>query len=167
RPDCAGVVRSAEQVLYQVAKHAHDRGWQRGIHAIGDAAVVRTVDVLERILTESPRDDHRHYIHHVSVKPPESTIRKMARHRITVASQPAFNYWLGSFLVDALEGERLETNHPQASLLRAGVRVTHGTDDDHDDPWVVMWAAVTRMGWGDVQRRADREAMTVEEAIRA
>ncbi|MEX2376048.1 MAG: amidohydrolase [Dehalococcoidia bacterium] len=167
RSDFTGVVRIPEEALYEVSKFAHDKGWQLGIHAIGDAAVVMAVDVLERVLAESPREDHRHYLHHVSVKPPEETIRKMARSGISVASQPAFNYWLGSFLVESLEGERLETNNPQASLVRRGVRVSHGTDDDHEDPWVVMWSAVTRTGWGDVRRGEEQEAMTVEQAIRA
>ena len=54
RPDFSGLIRIPQEAFYQVARRAHDLGWQLGIHAIGDAAVVMVVDSLERILEESP-----------------------------------------------------------------------------------------------------------------
>ncbi len=103
KPEFYGVVRIPEQTLYQVAKRAHQLGWQLGIHTIGDAAVEMTVNVIERVLKESPREDPRHYLHHVSVMPPRETLRKMAELGIMVVSQPAFMYWLGPFAVEALQ----------------------------------------------------------------
>ncbi|MCZ6645676.1 MAG: amidohydrolase family protein, partial [SAR324 cluster bacterium] len=77
-PDYQAGIRIPEESFYQVAKRGHDLGWQLGIHCIGDAAIQMCVNVMERILRESPRADPRHYIHHYSVLPPEETLRKTA-----------------------------------------------------------------------------------------
>mgnify|MGYP001068926096 CR=1 FL=1 len=160
-----GAVRIPSEALYEVARYAHDRGWQLGIHAIGDGGVQLAVDVLDRVLRESPREDHRHYLHHVSVLPPEETLRKMAANDILVSSQPNFTYDLAPYYAVALQGERLERNNPQRSLARRGIRLAYGSDHRPYGPIVAIWAAVTREGRDGRIYGAD-EAVTVEEAIR-
>lgn len=132
---------------------------------MGDAAVQMVVDQLERILTELPREDHRHYLHHVAVKPPPETIDKMARHNIGVASQPAFTVGLGSFAVESLAGRREATMNPTRSLLDAGVWVSWGSDGAPYGPRVTLWTGITRKGWDDRVYGAE-EAVSREEAIR-
>jgi predicted amidohydrolase YtcJ len=165
-PEFHGVVRLPEEALYRVAKRGHELGWQLGVHAIGDGAVQMSVNVMERILRESPRDDHRHYLHHFSVKPPEETFEKMAELGIMVASQPAFMYWFTSFTTEVLQGEKEQTNNPQQSILDHGIPLSYGSDGAPTDPRVQLWAAVNRRGWDGKIYGAD-EAVTVEEAIRA
>lgn len=165
KPDLYGAIRIPAEIFYPVAKRAHDLGWQLGIHTMGDGAVVMVVDELERILEESPRDDHRHYLHHVAVKPPEATLEKMAELDILVASQPSFTVGLGAFAVEALAGEREETQNPTRSLLDHGIRVSHGSDSAPYGPLITMWTAVTRIGWkGEVY--GPEEAVSTEDAIR-
>jgi predicted amidohydrolase YtcJ len=166
KPEFYGVVRIPEEALYKVSKRAHELGWQLGIHTIGDAAVEMAVNVIERVLRESPREDPRPYLHHVSVMPPEETLRKMADLNIIVSSQPAFVYWLGPFAVEALEGEREQTNNPQKSLLKSGIRLSYGTDGAPTDPRVEIWSAVMRKGW-DGKVYGPGERVSLEEAIRA
>jgi predicted amidohydrolase YtcJ len=165
RPDFQGVIRIPAEAFYPVARRAHELGWQLGIHTMGDGAVVMVVDELERILAESPRDDHRHYLHHVSVKPPQETIEKMARLKIGVASQPVFTVGLGSFAVEALAGEREATMNPTKSLLDAGIWVSWGSDGAPHGPRVALWTGITRKGWDDAVYGAE-EAVSREEAIR-
>jgi len=165
RPDFQGVIRIPAEAFYPVAKRAHELGWQLGIHTMGDGAVVMVVDELERILTESPREGHRHYLHHVSVKPPQETIEKMARLGIGVASQPVFTVGLGSFAVEALAGEREATMNPTKSLLDAGIWVSWGSDGAPHGPRVALWTGVTRKGWDDAVYGPE-EAVSREEAIR-
>ncbi len=43
-------------------EEGHKLGWQFGIHAIGDAAIAMTVDALDKVLHDYPRNDHRHYL---------------------------------------------------------------------------------------------------------
>ncbi|MGH7711914.1 MAG: amidohydrolase, partial [Gemmatimonadaceae bacterium] len=88
RPGFFGAQRIPNEAFYRVAKRAHELGWQLGIHTMGDAAAAMVVDQLGKILGELPRADHRHYLHHVAVLPPNATLEKMQRHGIMVASQP-------------------------------------------------------------------------------
>ncbi len=165
KPDFVGVQEIPEEMLYRVCKAAHEMGWQLGIHAIGDAAVEMAVGVYERILAESPREDHRHYLHHVSVKPSEETLRRMGELGIWVNSQPNFTVTLGSFAVEALEEEREATQNPQRSLVEHGIRVAYGSDRLPFGPLAAIWAAVTRIGF-DGRVYGPQEAVTVEEALR-
>ena len=152
-----------ESAFYPVAKRAHDLGWQIGIHAVGDAAVQMTVTVFERILRESPREDLRHYRHHVAIMPPEDTLR-MADLGILVSSQPSVTYDLAPNYEAALHGKRLETNNPQRSLLERGIRMAYGSDHRPYGPIVGIWAAVNRIGRnGKVY--GPSEAVSVKEAI--
>lgn len=165
RPDFTGVVRIPAEAFYPVARRAHELGWQLGIHAMGDGAAKMVVDELERILEEMPREDHRHYLHHVAVKPPQETIEKMARLGIGVASQPAFTVGLGSFAVEALAGEREATMNPTGSLLDAGVWVSWGSDGAPSGPRVALWTGITRKGWDD-RVYGPEEAVDRKTAIR-
>lgn len=160
-----GVVRIPEDVLYRVSSRAHQLGWQLGIHAIGDGAVQMATDVLARILAENPREDHRHFLHHVSVLPPEATLKKLAENEILVASQPNFTYSLGPYNASpALSPERLQTNNPQKSLLDHNIRVSYGSDGMPTGPLVGIYAAVTRKGvdgkvYGPGERVSLRQAI--------
>lgn len=165
RPDFTGVVRIPAEAFYPVARRAHELGWQLGIHAIGDAAVQMVVHELERILDELPRDDHRHYLHHVSVKPPQEIIEAMARLGIGVASQPSFTVGLGAFAAESLAGQREETMNPTKSLLDAGVWVSWGSDGAPYGPRVSLWTGITRKGWDDRVYGAE-EAVSRVEAVR-
>ncbi|MDX1646493.1 MAG: amidohydrolase [Longimicrobiales bacterium] len=165
RPDFQGVIRIPAEAFYPVARRAHELGWQLGIHTMGDGAVTMVVDELERILTEAPREGHRHYLHHVAVKPSQETIEKMARLDLGVASQPAFTVGLGSYAVEALAGDREETMNPTKSLLDAGVWVSWGSDGAPHGPRVSLWTGITRRGWDDAVYGPE-EAVSRQEAIR-
>jgi predicted amidohydrolase YtcJ len=165
RPDFQGVIRIPAEAFYPVAKRAHELGWQLGIHTMGDGAVKMVVDEVEKILTESPRVGHRHYLHHVAVKPPQETIDKMARLGIGVASQPAFTVGLGSYAVEALAEEREATMNPTKSLLDAGIWVSWGSDGAPHGPRVSIWTGVTRRGWDDGVYGSE-EAVSREQAVR-
>jgi predicted amidohydrolase YtcJ len=164
RPDYTGAIRIPAEAFYPVARRAHELGWQLGIHTMGDAAVEMVVEQLDRILTELPRDDHRHYLHHVAVKPSEDTIATMANNDIGVASQPAFTVGLGAFAVESLAGEREATMNPTKSLQDAGIWVSWGSDGAPYGPSVTLWTGITRKGW-DGRVYGPEEAVDREQAI--
>jgi predicted amidohydrolase YtcJ len=165
RQDYTGAIRIPAEAFYPVARRAHELGWQLGIHTMGDGAVEMVVNELEKILTDMPRDDHRHYLHHVAVKPPQDTIEKMARLGIGVASQPSFTVGLGSFAVESLAGKREATMNPTKSLQDAGVWVSWGSDGAPYGPRVTLWTGITRKGWDD-NVYGPEEAVSREEAVR-
>jgi predicted amidohydrolase YtcJ len=165
RPGFHGAIRIPADVFYPVAKRAHDLGWQLGIHTMGDGAVQMVVEQLDRILGESPRQDHRHYLHHVAVKPPEGILRLMADREIMVASQPSFTVGLGAYAAEALDGKRLQTQNPTRSLQEHGIIVSHGSDSAPYGPLITIWTAVTRRGW-DSAVYGPEEAVSATEALR-
>lgn len=165
KPDLFGAIRIPANIFHPVAERAHRLGWQLGIHTMGDGAVKMVVDELEKILKEHPRENHRHYLHHVAVKPPEETLRKMAQLGILVSSQPSFTVGLGAYAAEALTPERERTQNPAKSLIDHGVRMSFGSDSAPYGPLITLWTAVTRKGYlGNVY--GPEEAVSVVEAIR-
>ena len=153
-----------EAGLYEISKASHDRGWQMGFHTIGDAAIKMTVDVWSRVIEESSRIDHRHYLNHFTVRPPVETMQQMATYNIHIAQQPNFTYTLEGRYSEHLDGERYQTNNPLRSPMSHGVFVALGSDILPIGPMVGLYAAVTRKGMSGAVV-GPGEALTMPEAI--
>ncbi len=142
----------------------HKLGWQFGIHAIGDAAIAMTVDAYDRVLEAYPRADHRHYLCHFSMFPPERTMDIMAKDHILIAQQPNFTYNLEGRYVDALDGVRLAKNNALATPIRRGIFMAFGSDNLPIGPLVGLYAAVTRKGESGKVYGLE-EAVSMQDAI--
>ena len=44
-----GFANYTPEQLYLAIKYAHDRGWQVGVHANGDAGIDMTLDAIEKV----------------------------------------------------------------------------------------------------------------------
>ena len=163
--DYRGYLNMPEEELVSLLDEIHDAGWQMGIHAIGDAAIVLVVDTLAAALARNPRPDHRHYLNHFSMRPPQDTMEKMAAHDIHITQQPNFTYTLEGRYVANLDGWRLEHNNPVRSPMDHGITVAISSDILPIGPMVGIYAAVTRKGMSGRVFAPD-EAITMEEAIR-
>jgi len=146
-------------------EEGHKLGWQFGIHAIGDAAIAMTVDALDTVLQKYPRNDHRHYLCHFTVLPPERTMQIMAKDKILIAQQPNFTYNLEGRYVETLEGSRLNTNNALTTPIRKyGIFMAFGSDNLPIGPMVGLYAAVTRKGESGKVYGAG-EAVSMKDAI--
>src|SRR3989449_6232204 len=67
RPSDFGILVTEEPALYDIARRAHEAGWQIGIHANGDVAVDLVLRIYERLQRELPRTDPRFRIEHCTV----------------------------------------------------------------------------------------------------
>ena len=160
-----GYLNMPEAELVSHLNEIHDAGWQMGIHAIGDAAIVLVVNTLADTLERNPRQDHRHYLNHFSMRPPDLTMELMAEHDIHITQQPNFTYTLEGRYAENLDGWRLQHNNPLRSPMDHGITVAISSDILPIGPMVGLYAAVTRKGMsGDVY--GPDEAITMEEAIR-
>ena len=160
QPDYYGKQLVTEHDLYTLVKAVHEMGWQMGFHTIGDAAIKLAVDVFERVLDESPRANHRHYVNHFTVLPPDETLRKMADANILIAQQPNFTYTLEGRYVANLAGEQLQTNNALRTPMSYGIFMALGGDILPIGPLVGLYAAVTRRGMsGAVYGKAERLSM--------
>lgn len=148
-------------------EEGHKLGWQFGIHAIGDAAIAMTVDALDTVLQKYPRNDHRHYLCHFTVLPPDRTMQVMAKDKIAIAQQPNFTYNLEGRYVETLEGHRLATNNALTTPIKKyGIFMAFGSDNLPIGPMVGLYAAVTRKGesgkvYGPGEAVSIREAITM------
>ena len=139
-----GPTMAPEQVLARTAA-AHRAGWQVAIHAIGDETVALAIAAYEAALRAVPRHDHRHRIEHVEVLR-AGLAERMAAAGIVAAVQSPFTYWeVGD--VGRLGASQRAWAHPWATLERAGVIVSDGSDnpvlpDFH--PLQGLYAATTR-----------------------
>jgi predicted amidohydrolase YtcJ len=156
---------SPEQIHANI-EEGHKLGWQFGIHAIGDAAIAMTVDTLDRVLDKYPRNDHRHYLCHFTVLPPDRTMQLMAKDKIHIAQQPNFTYNLEGRYVETLEGKRLATNNAITTPVKKyGLFMAFGSDNLPIGPMVGLYAAVTRKGESGKVFGAD-ESVSMREALR-
>jgi predicted amidohydrolase YtcJ len=165
RPDFHGTLFLKEDELTRLVREAHARGWQLGVHTIGDGGIEIAVNAFARVLQESPREDHRHYLNHMTVKPSEATLARIHELGLLVAQQPSFTYTLEGPYNENLEGERLENVNPLASLMKLGIPVGLGNDNLPIGPLYSLYGAVTRKGKSGRVYGAD-EAVSIEDAIR-
>ncbi len=166
QPGFRGRAFFTPEQIHANIEEGHKLGWQFGIHAIGDAAIAMTVDALDRVLHDYPRNDHRHYLCHFTVLPPERTQRQMVQDKILIAQQPNFTYNLEGRYVETLEGKRLETNNAIATPVKRGIFMAFGSDNLPIGPMVGLYAAVTRKGesgrvFGPGEAVSIREAITM------
>ncbi len=161
-----GYLNMPESELVSQINEIHDQGWQMGIHAIGDAAIRLVVNTLSDTLARAPKEDHRHYLNHFSMRPPEATMKKMAKHNIHITQQANFTYTLEGRYVQNLDGFRLAHNNPIKSPMEHGIVVALSSDILPIGPMVGIYAAVTRKGMSGKVYGPD-EAINIDQALRA
>lgn len=131
RPTEFGMLLNTDEELYEFAKAARDHDLQFSMHAIGDHAIEQVIRVYERVLKESPKEDHRFRIEHFEL-PTQHSIKKAAELGFALGMQP--------LLIEVCEGmdlsgyecfigrSRAGQCSPYKSILDQGILVGGGTD---------------------------------------
>ncbi len=161
QPDKKGFLVASEEDLYERMKIAHNLGFQIGIHTIGDKGNRVIVDLYKRLLSEFPRDDHRHRIEHASSLTPD-VIKDMKELGLIASCQPPFINSEYQWLEKRLGKDRCKDAYPMKSLVDNGVLIASGSDCPIEDPDVIMGlhALVTRNGF------IPEECISMEEALK-
>ncbi len=149
-----------EEEMYEKMKIAHNNGFQIAIHVIGDKGNRICVDLYKRLLTEFPREDHRHRIEHASMLT-EDVIKDMKDYGIIASCQPPFINSEYTWLEKRIGKERCKYTYPMKSIIDAGVVLASGSDCPVEDPNVIMGlhALVDRNGFIPEQRISIEEAL--------
>ena len=164
-PGFRGTALMSEAALQEMVETSASLGWQLGIHAIGDKAIVTVADAYARALNKYPKPDARWYLAHLSMIPPATTLDFMARNGIYAAVQPNFLYNVEGRYLETLEGYRLEHINPISSALERGVFLAFSSDNLPIGPMVGLYTAVSRKGMsGKVYGK--EEAVSITDAIR-
>ncbi len=166
QPGFRGKGRFTDQELQELVDKASEYGWQMGLHAIGDAAIVQTVNAYVASLKKNPRTDHRWFLDHFTIMPPDETMKAMADNGIMIAQQPNFLYNLEGRYQSTLDDWRLAHNNSVATPAKKfGIFTAFSSDNLPIDPRVGLYVATTRKGSSGIVHGAE-EAVSREEAIR-
>jgi len=162
QPERQGFMTLDEDEIYRRMVEAHRRGFQIGVHAIGDEANRRCLGLYERLLAEHPRVDHRHRIEHASVLDDES-IARLARLGVVVSTQPLFIHSEKTWLHKRLGPVRARQTYPFRSLVEAGVRVAGASDApvESTDVLHAVQCCVTREGFEVEQGISAAQALRI------
>lgn len=165
-PGTRGLEVTTRERLLAVVRQAAKAGFVPCIHAIGDAAVTRALDVYAEALA-----DHlglRPRIEHAQIVAP-ADVPRFAKLGVIAAVQPTHCTSDMPWAPLRLGRERTLWAYRWRSLLTAGAHLSLGSDApiESADPRLGMWAAVTRRtvegrppeGWNSP------EALSVTEAI--
>jgi predicted amidohydrolase YtcJ len=173
-PAMLGVSRMTEAEMYEYSRRALAVDLDVAVHAIGDVAVERVLNVFERLLAGNRAlAPARLRLEHFSVAT-AADIQRAARMGILVVAQPGF-VWPGPdgrCMEDYRLGpERVKRAYAWRSLLNLGARIA-GSSDDYGlppHPLLNFHAAVTRRnpegipvaGWQPEERITREEAMSM------
>ena len=145
-----------------------DAGIQIHVHVNGDKGVDMVLDVLEGLLAETPRIDHRFSLHHLGYST-EAQSRRMAELGAYVSANPYYLYALAdAYAVSGLGEERAQHIFRGGSLVDAGVPLSLHSDFSMAPaaPLTLASIAVNRISadgkvWGPELR------LSVEDALRS
>jgi predicted amidohydrolase YtcJ len=123
--DNVGELIHSPDDLTAMCREVHEAGCQMVIHAIGDEAMDVTMDAITSAAGSDTRVG-RHRIEHASIVRPDQ-IQRLAESGIVCCIQPQFivtDFWT----VQRMGEDRKPWIYPFASMLKAGVAMSGGTD---------------------------------------
>ena len=154
--------------LEAVARVFWNAGYTIHVHANGDEGVGATLDVLQALLEENPRFDHRFTLHHYGYSTPEQA-RRLAALGAAVSANPNYLYVLADkYSEQGLGPDRASQMSRLGSVVRAGASVSLHSDLTMapSQPLFLAWIAANRQS-ASGRVHAPAERLTPLEAIRA
>jgi predicted amidohydrolase YtcJ len=167
QPDNRGVAATDTQILLEAVRLAARHGLAAAIHAIGDAANRRVLDIYAQIRQEAPEVNLRQRIEHVQLLSPED-LPRLAEMGVVASMQPIHAVH-DRVMAERQWGRRCRHAYAWRSLLQSGARLAFGTDAPVEalNPLLGLYAAVTRRdadgqppaGWYPQERLGLSEAL--------
>ena len=168
-PGNYGLPQHPAEELFDQVRIAADKGWQIGIHAIGDAGNRLALDIFDKLQQQKPDLKQRFRIEHAQFVQPEDILR-FARLGVVASMQPSHCISDMKWVENRL-GADAQFTYSWRSMLNQGVVLAFGTDWPVEplNPFLGIYAAITRQdtsgvppsGWYPQQR------LNVTEAVQA
>jgi hypothetical protein len=167
-PGNRGLLTADSAFMRRVAAKALRSGFQVNIHAIGDGANRRALDIFEDALKEVPTADHRFRIEHAQILNYHD-IPRFAQLDVIPSMQGSHQtsdmYWVPN----RIGWNRSQGTYAWRSLLNTGVVIPNGSDTpvEHPNPLISFKAFVSRSdadgypegGWFPAQKTTREEAL--------
>jgi predicted amidohydrolase YtcJ len=149
--------------LHRILYEAASRGWQVGLHTIGDRAISTVVDGIAKVKALNPA--LRHYVIHGDFVIDED-LNRMRDLGITLNANPSIRWSVGGRVARIVGEERNNRRQRLRTAWDIGVNVCSSSDAPVAPPdWRVMVAAATTRAWRDDPNRTDSEKLTPREAL--
>lgn len=162
QPDKKGFLLHSEEEMYRRMVEAHNAGLQIAIHVIGDAAVRTIIDLYDRLLSEYPKENHRHRLEHASLLDAEM-IADITRLGLVISTQPMYIHSEKHWLHKRLGGKRAKWTYPFRAILDAGIKLAGASDAPVEsiDVLHAISCCVTREGFETQQGITAAEAISM------
>jgi predicted amidohydrolase YtcJ len=166
-PGNMGLLRASTEEMAEVCRLALEKGFQIGIHAIGDRGALVALDAIEHCLG-GPRPEVRFRIEHAQVmRLPD--IHRMANLGIIASMQPTHATSDMPWAEDRVGAQRIAGAYAWRKVSDANGRLALGSDFpvESADPLLGLYAAVSRQdldgkpagGWYPEERLTREEAL--------
>lgn len=147
---------------------AHQRGYQVGVHTVGDRAIAVSLEGMIKAMNEYPGKNRRHSLIHAESLIPNELAHKAAKYGIGISAQPglADNLYEVSLLRLGRRGNRM---FGLREVMDAGVVLAGGSDSlggQYCDWRKAIQSAVTRRSAVTGRVHAPELAISVAEGIK-
>ena len=144
--DPCGKIRISLHNLTAFCTEAARRGWQLGVHCVGDAAIDTVLAAYDAVNREVPIADHRWTIIHMMMARPDhwATVNRL---RLAITAQQPLVYSLGAGFLKYIGPERTRDLEPLAAYLANSRQPVGGGSDGPTaayPPLLGIWSSVTR-----------------------
>jgi predicted amidohydrolase YtcJ len=167
-PSTSGLPQMTQEEMDSLVIDRDKKGFQIGIHAIGDRANRMVLNSFEKVMRINGFRDRRYRIEHAQVIHQED-IQRFAKLGVIASMQPTHCISDKRWVEDRIGKGRAKGAYVWKSLLKSEAKICFGTDwpVEHLNPMEGLYAAVTRQsvdgepkgGWFPEER------LTMEEAV--
>lgn len=167
-PDHRGGPNYPQDYFEDMLRTYVGQGWQMTIHTQGDRTIDMVLDLLERVLSETPKPDHRFRLEHCALMRLDQIDRAISLGVLGSFFINHITHW-GAPIEDVLFGpDRAAHYVPAGSAVAKGMRISLHADTPMTDPSCLelMQAAMTRKA-GDGRCVGPSERLNATEALRA
>lgn len=137
------------------------------VHAIGDLALKKVCDAIEKAEGANPWPDHRHGIVHAQTTTP-ALLERMKALGLQAYIQPIFIDADMNIIAERVGEEHAKDCYNWKAMLDLGLRVSGGSDCPVEPFNVLdnMRSAITRQNRTGTKTYLPEQALTVEQAVR-
>lgn len=128
------------------ARFFWEKDYRIHVHANGDLGVEMVLNTLEKLLNETPKEDHRFTLHHLGYVRKDQ-VKRMKKLGAQASIQPYYLYGLGSkYAETGLGNERAQRISPVGYLIENDIKTCFHSDFFMApvEPLTLMWVAVNR-----------------------
>ncbi len=145
QPENSGLQTTSDETVTKIARLAKDNGYQLAVHAIGDLANSKTLNIFEKTIGSDTRHAYRWRLEHAQFLQSEDIMR-IAKNQYIPSMQPTHATSDMKWVESRLGLERAQTTYAWRSLIEAGAIIAGGSDAPVEsvNPFWGLYAAETR-----------------------